>query len=109
MARVGVLPFQGPPDDPETEVNGRAMANSIVSVLTQIADLDVAYPMTPGWFDSARPSDADTARELKADYLVTGGFAKGSEPSAELSGAWIRITETKSGSVLLARMKLAGG
>ena len=99
LPRVAVLQFQGPPDDSEAELKGRAMANSIVAELTQITGVDVAFPPTPTRFDSGGPIDADTAKDLNADYLATGTFTN----DAERSNAWIRLTETKSGSVLLAR------
>ena len=97
--RVAVLQFQGPPDDPVAELKGRAMTDSIVAELTQITNVDVAFPPTPSGFDPGGPIDADVAKEINADYLVTGTFTNGSERS----NAWIRLTEIDSGSVLLAR------
>ena len=76
LPRVAVLHFRAAARGTESELFGRALADSVVASLARMNEISVVEPPESSSGPPADGSDAEIAAQLKADYVVTGRFEK---------------------------------
>ncbi len=98
LPRVAVLHFRST-RGAENELFGRALADSVVASLARMNEISIVEPPESSSGPTVDGTDAEIAKRLKADYVVTGRF----ERTKKLSRLSVSLTEESAGRVIWSR------
>lgn len=99
LPRVAVLHFRAAGKSAENELFGRALADSVVASLARMNEIGVVEPPESSTGPAVDGTDAEIAKQLKADYVVTGRFEK----TRKLSRLSVSLTEESRAKVIWSR------
>jgi TolB-like protein len=99
LPRVAVLHFRSAGRGAESELFGRALADSVVASLARMNEVSVVEPPESSTGPSVDGTDAEIAEQLRVDYVVTGRFDK----MKKLSRLTATLTDEHGGRVIWSR------
>lgn len=76
LASIAVVPFDGPPDDPEFQILGDVLADDVIETLSRSQSINLISRLSTSAFRGRHSNVAAICHHLKAHYVLSGSYRR---------------------------------